>query len=287
MKKMHLEARIKTPSNGSAKDLMRHMAEVRRLSDKEIADVINVSISTVRKTRKRYRIERVDSSLRRFEERYGPDAVRRFKSIIEEPRSSLADVGRHLGFTREYARQIYRKIYGFPYTQTYRNKIALKRLEADSLKFSSGRLLHLKGAKDRIANMGLDPRILIESKAHILKTNNNHAVAVICASKLRRIKNTKYFPVAKLSKQRQACDFFILTCLNNGDSIYYIIPGEVMPRKGALITVSSNNGNNKYSMFKDAWHLLRSSWYLLSPSEGAKLGLLSSETDLSSGIYAK
>jgi hypothetical protein len=119
--------------------------------------------------------------------------------------------------------------------------------------------LHLKGVKDKIANMGLNPRILIESGSHILMTNNNHAVAVICASKLRKIKNTKYFPVTKLSKQRQACDFFILTCLNNGDSTYYIIPSEVMPKKGAMIPVSSNNGNNRYSMFKDAWHLLRSS----------------------------
>jgi hypothetical protein len=259
MKKMHLEARIKTLSNGSAEDFIRHMAEVRRLTDREIADIINVSIPTVRKTRKRYRIKRGDASLRRFEERYGPDAVQRFKSIIEEPRSSLADVGRQFGFTREYARQIYRKIYGFPYTETYRNKIALRRLEADSLKFSSGRLLHLKDVKDKIGKMGLNPRILIKSGSHILMTNNNHAVAVICASKPRRTKNTKYFPVPKLSKQRQACDFFVLTCLNNGDSIYYIIPSEVMPKKGALIPVSSNNGNNKYSMFKDAWHLVRSS----------------------------
>ena len=45
MKKMHLEARIKSLSNGSAKDFMRHMTEVRRLADREITDMINVSIS--------------------------------------------------------------------------------------------------------------------------------------------------------------------------------------------------------------------------------------------------
>ena len=101
----------------TVKDFMRHMAEVRCHADREIADMHNVTIPTVRKIRKirrRYGIKRTDSSLRLFEQRYGPKAVRSFKRIIEDASSSLADVGRHFGFTREYARQIYKKIYGFP-----------------------------------------------------------------------------------------------------------------------------------------------------------------------------
>ena len=98
----------------TVKDFMRHMAEVRRHADREIADMHNVTIPTVRKIRRRYGIKRTDSSLRLFEQRYGPNAVRSFKRIIEDASSSLADVGRHFGFTREYARQIYKKIYGFP-----------------------------------------------------------------------------------------------------------------------------------------------------------------------------
>ena len=72
------------------------------------------------------------------------------------------------------------------------------------------------------------------------------------SSKLRQIGNKKYFPINAVSKQRRGCDFFILSYLNNGDNSYYIIPNECMPKEGAMIAISSNNTNGKYSRFKDA-----------------------------------
>ena len=167
-------------------------------------------------------------------------------------------MGRQFGFTRENARQTYEKIYGFSYTVTHKRKILLRRLKADSLRFSSGRLMHLRRVKEKITNEGLAPTILIEARSHLLVTNNNVRVAVVIASKLRRVKDKKYLQVTILSKQRRACDFLVLSHFNNGDSIYYVIPTHVMPKRGTAIPVSSSDVNSKYSIYKDAWHLLRS-----------------------------
>ena len=236
--------------------LMQQVIEINGFVDREIINIPDVNIPTTRKVRKQYRTKRANSSLMRLERRYGPDFVMKFKSKIEDPSSSLADVGRQYGFSREYVRQIFKKIYGFPYAEIYKKKTLLRKLKADSLKFSSGRLVYVKKVKDKITNMGLDPTILIKAKSHFLLTNNNLKVTVIHSSKLRQIGNSKYFYVNVINKQRQGCDFFILSYLYNGDSCYYIIPNEYMPKAGAMIAISSNTTNGKYSKFKNAWNLL-------------------------------
>lgn len=256
MKKTELESFVKMSFNMTVKDFMKQRVESDGLVDREIANILGMSIPTTCKLREQYGIKRADSSLRRFEGNYGPGAVRIFKRIIEDSSSSLADVGRHFGFTRENARQIYKKIYRSPYTEAYKKKILLRRLKVDSLKLSSSRFMHLKKVKDQITKMGLDPTILIEAKSHVLVTNNNLRIAVMYSSKPLQIGIKKYFYVNVINKQRQGCDFFILSYLDNGNSAYYIIPNEIMPKKGSMIPVSSNNTNSKYSRFEGAWHLL-------------------------------
>lgn len=242
--------------NMTIEDFMKQKVEDDGFFDREIADILNVSIPTVRKLRKQYGLKKVDPFFRQFERTYGPGAVRRFKDIIEDSSSSLADVGRHFGFTRENARRIYKKIYGFPYTEAFKKKILLRRLKADSLKVSSNRRMHVKKVKDKITTIGLGPAIVVEAKSHVLMTNNNLSVAVLYNSNLRQIRNKKYFYVSAISKQRQCCDFFILSYVNNDDSGYFIIPNKCIPKEGTMIAISPNNTNGKYTRFKDAWHLL-------------------------------
>jgi hypothetical protein len=252
-----LEPYMKKSFDMPIQDLMQQVIEINGLLiDREITTIPDVNIPTICKVRKQYRTKRADSTLMRLETRYGPGFVIRFKSIIEDPFSSLAEVGRHFGFSREYVRRIFKKIYRFPYTEIHKKKMLLRRLKADSIKFSSGRLMYVKRVKDKITKMGLDPKILIKAKSLFLLTNNNFRVAVLHSSKLRQICNGKYFYVNVINEQRRGCDFFILSYLNNGDSGYYIIPNECMPKKGALIAISTNNANGKYSRFKDAWQLL-------------------------------
>lgn len=256
MKKKKLEAYITNSFNMNVEDFMRQMVEINGLVDKEIAEMLNVSIRSVWNIRKEYRLRKTGITLRRIERRYGPNAISRFKTIIEDPSSSLADVGRHFGFSRENARQIYKKIYGRPYTKTDKKKMLIRRVKADSLKFSSGRLIHFKKVKDKLTNIGLDPKIQNKARSHFLLTKNGLKVGVINTSNLIDVGNKKYFHVNQVRKLREGCDFFILACRNNGNKTYYIIPNKVMPKKGTMIQASSNDTDGKYSLLRDAWHLL-------------------------------
>ena len=251
-----LEAYITNSFNMTVKDFMRQMVEIKGLVDKEIAEMLNVSIRSVWNIRKEYGLKKAVISLRRFEKRYGPNAITRFKTIIEDPSSSLADVGRHFGFTRENARQIYKKIYGCPYSETYRKKIIIRRVKADSLRLNSSRLIHFREVKDKITDFGLNPKINVKSNSYSLMTENGLRVAFMYTSNLIEVGNRRYFQVNPVSKLKQGCDFFILACLNNGNKNYYVIPNKVMPKKGTMVPASSNGANGKYSQFRDAWHLL-------------------------------
>jgi len=256
MKKTQLESFVKRSFHMTVKDFMKQRVGRDGLADRDIAHILHISASTVGNLLREYGIRRPHPFFRRFERSYGPGAVKRFKAIIEDPSTSLADVGRQFGFTRETARQIYQKIYGFPYTEAYRQKLLRRRSKADSLKFSSRRLIHLKTVKDKLTTMGLNPTIVVQGNSHLLVTNNNLRVAVFYNSKLRQIGTKKYFAVKALHKQKQGCDVFILAYLNKGVRDYYIIPNRYMPKEGTLIAISADDTNGKYTRFKDAWHLL-------------------------------
>jgi ribosomal protein S24E len=256
MNKAELESYVKRSFHLTLKDFLKQRIEGDGFFDREIADTLHVSISTAHKLRKQYGIKKADTVLKRFETTYGPGAVQLFQDIIEDPSTSLSDVGRSFGFTRENARQVYQKIYGFPYTEAHRQKLLHRRSEADSLKFSSRRLIHLKAVKEKLTAMGLAPTMVFEGNVYLLLTNNNLKVGVLYNGKLRQIGNSQYFAVRPIHKQKQGCDVFILTYLHKGVRGYYIIPHRYIPKDGTMITVSADDTNGKYTRFKDAWDVL-------------------------------
>lgn len=83
------------------------------------------------KTKKAPEAKRRERFFKRFEYNYGQGSVDEFKDIIKAPNSSLAEVGRYYGFSRENARLLYQKIYGFPYTQTHKKKLEARRKTRD------------------------------------------------------------------------------------------------------------------------------------------------------------
>ena len=103
-------------------DFIKYKAEEESFYDYEIASLLRVTPGLVRNLRNTFGIKRSNGFSRRFEGRYGKGAVERFKKIIEDPKNSLSDVARHFGFSRQYAWQVYRKIYGCPYTEAYKRK---------------------------------------------------------------------------------------------------------------------------------------------------------------------
>jgi hypothetical protein len=79
--------------------------------------------------KKIYGIKRSNCFAGRFDKIYGKGSTKTFRRIIESPYSSLAEVARHFGFSREYARQVYMNIYGHPYTKVHREKLEIRRIK--------------------------------------------------------------------------------------------------------------------------------------------------------------
>ncbi|MDY6853197.1 MAG: hypothetical protein SWO11_00600 [Thermodesulfobacteriota bacterium] len=115
-------------------EFIRNKAEAEGLYDYEIARILNLEIRVIRKVKKFYGIKRSNCFTRRFDERYGKSSTKTFQRIIENPYSSLAEVARHFGFSREYARQVYMNIYGHPYTKVHREKLEIRRIKKKEVK---------------------------------------------------------------------------------------------------------------------------------------------------------
>lgn len=124
MKKSDLDAYARGPLGSNLFDFLKEKVEEEGLYDYEIARILGVGRGRIGQLRRDFGINRKNGFSRRFERKYGRDAVARFKNLVEDPKNSLADAGNYFGFSREYARQVYEKICGCPYTEAYKRKQA-------------------------------------------------------------------------------------------------------------------------------------------------------------------
>jgi hypothetical protein len=122
MKRVDLNVYTRERFGLSLYDFLRQKTEKEALYDYEIARILGVSRGRIGHLRRSLGINRKNAFAGRFERRYGKGAVTQFTNLIENPENSLADTGNHFGFSREYARQVYREIQGCPYTMAYRKR---------------------------------------------------------------------------------------------------------------------------------------------------------------------
>lgn len=194
--------------------------------------------------------------MHRFEQKYGRGAVKRFMRLVEDPGSSLADVGRHFGFSRENARRVYQKIYGKPYTEAYLLKLAQRKERRLAERIRKvrrlGSLMRIRG---RLAALGLDARLTAGYRTRNLALNG-HNIAVLIASKPVFINNKEYFRFNATNYGESDFDFFICLCMQARREVHFIIPSEAMPRCIVSLLPDARPGQSKYARFREAWHLL-------------------------------
>jgi len=126
-KKTKLESYVQVRFGTDLYEFIKQKVQVDELYDYEIASLLEVKDSRITKLRNAYGIKRATGFPRRFDRRYGKGAVEEFKKMIENPTSTLDDIGRHYGFSKEYARQVYKNIYGYAYTEAYKRKRLIRR----------------------------------------------------------------------------------------------------------------------------------------------------------------
>ena len=237
---------------------MRQKVEVESLYDYEIARILNVSTTSIRKLRNMYGIKRANGFSRRFDNIYGAGAVEMFKKMIEDPEISLTDLGRHFQFSREYARQVFQKLYGYPYTETYKRKQALKRKKRPSNGNGNG-VTKLKGkyrkVRKKIESMGLLADVK-ENENFSLTLNNGYKLAIRATSTPVLIGNNQYYRINNAKCPIQDFDFFICLCKYSKEDVHFIIPSDIMPKSVLTLLPQAGPEQSKYAPFKEAWNLL-------------------------------
>ena len=187
------------------------------------------------------------------------------KRMIEDPYTSLSDVARHFGFTREYARQTYKKIYGHPYTEAYEKKLLeRKRRRCLDRKISEGGAF-VREVKRKIESLGLPADVARNGQKYRIRVNG-YALVLRRALRTRSVCGRKYFHFYIAACAKEDYDFLICFCRNGLEASYYVIPHYVLPRSDISIA-PEEEGNRRYAMYREAWHLLIS-----KEADGARCG---------------
>lgn len=215
--------------------------------------------------------------------KYGIDILKDFKLLKKDYNLTLEIFGKKYGFTREYARILYKIVFGKAYTKALNKKRKRWRQLRDSTKdlvcknnpkfkiaeykksstMRQGALIEQKFIEEcekRNLNVEIPCKAVID-----LKVNGfNVEVKSNGKSKLVGKAITKRYVFYISSSQIEKADF--IACYHNRLDKFFIIPKKEISvgslGKGGNISFSVNKTNhwcskNRYWEFKDAFHLLR------------------------------
>ena len=194
--------------------------------------------------------------VKRFERKYGKGSVAVFIAIIEKVSSNLSDVARVFGFTREYARHVYKKIYGVPYGKMREAKLQLRRKARIEKNDREGKnRAYLREIGERIRSIGLDYELRKKARFYFYLSNGKTVGIRRCKSPLR-IGNVQYYRFNNFAWSPDEFDFLVLRCEGRRRSTHYVIPHQFMPKRIVSLNPESIRSSTKYGRFKEAWHLL-------------------------------
>lgn len=100
---------------------IREKVEIETLTDAQIARLLNVGTSTISHWRNKFNIKPADKFKRKFTEKYGSNALEYFDAMVKNC-ATLQEIANYFGFSREYARQVYNKLYHKSYSEHQRQR---------------------------------------------------------------------------------------------------------------------------------------------------------------------
>ena len=235
---------------------LEQKVEEENLHDYEIASTLNLCGASIGKYRKACGIKKANGFSRRFERTYGDGAVETFKKMVENPDNYLADVGRHFDFTREYARQVYKKIYGHSYTVDSKSqRLQRQQTRLARTRRKSKRVEKLIKVGEKIKYMGVTYNIPDRGRSNMILANG-YRLGLRTSSKPILIRKMQYFRFNNGARTNEDFDFFVCLCRAKKGDVYFIIPSSVMPRTVVYLLSEGTPTQSKYAHFKEAWHLL-------------------------------
>jgi hypothetical protein len=194
-------------------------------------------------------------------DRYGEEIKSDLEKVKKTPLATLQGIADNYGFTREYARQIYKNYFGEPYTKALAKKT--KKIKDVSCvndprhkiaEYKKGSLRYFGAVAEKLFMCrcelaGLDVVLLKDQSIDMMV--NSYLVDVKAA---RKTKKKKYhFSASK--KQTAECDFF--ACYAAEEDCFYIIPNNKKnKRKYNGFYIPVGGGDHKYSKYKNRFDLL-------------------------------
>jgi len=255
MTEKQLEVFVKRRFGMDLYEFIKNKVEEESLHDYEIANILNVRAARIGRLRKGFGIKKINGFPRRFDRTHGYGAVEIFKTMIENRDISLSDLARYFGFSREYARQVYKKIYGYPYTEAYKQKRIERKINRDAIRRKSKDKVALLDVRERIQSLGL--AVHMSNKGGFFRLfSNGYRFSLKRSEKPIIIGKKQYFRINPGKDGDKDCDFFICLCRNNEESTHFIIPRNAMPKSGISLFPEAGPDQSKYAQFKEAWHLL-------------------------------
>ncbi len=256
MTKKEVQIFIKQRFNMDLCDFIKSRVYDEKLYDYEISQLLHVSKGLVSSLRKLCGTKKANAFTRRFERIYGTGAVGRFKRLIEDEDNSLSDVGRAFRFSREYARQVYEKIYGYPYARIHRKKLeARKKKQLIVRKQDSQQTKAVDRFINRLRSMGIMGDISPETPKHVV-LENGYKLILKFSLKSTKLGKKQYYKINYAKSPYMDCDFFVCLCGDSEGGTHYIIPRDTMPKSTLSLSPQAKLGESKYAPFKEAWHLL-------------------------------
>lgn len=250
-----LDPYVKAQHGLTLYEFMKKKIEAESLYLYEVAELLNLNVAKVSRLSKRFGIRNKNGFKKRFTNKYGTDAVPKFKNMVEESETSLAEVGRRFGFSREYARQVYKKIYGFEYTETYMKKLKEKQ-ERKSAPNEKSKLILLRKVIEKLNALDMNAYAFKEGSFYRIDSKG-FKVDVRISTKPLGAPGKKYFRISYKKKYICNCDFVVFICFDGKKQVYYVIPREDLPKCGVVFYPECGSDDYKYEKFREAWGLIR------------------------------
>jgi hypothetical protein len=218
-------------------------------------------------------------------EKYGKEILSDFDNLFNQSDISLIDISKKYGFTREYARQVFEKIFKFHFTVIKKQKIEQRKQKIELVRqlrknpcskverFKAGDSTIYKGALvekkvyDICNVLGYEIKPYTPGSAIDLVINNYMVDVKSCYSTTLTSKGkaTRQFHFHITNTQREIADFIICHAVTINK--FFIIPIGVFPNGNSLYIPEKPesfwvcNGANRQS--KNHWYQYLEAWYLL------------------------
>ena len=213
-----------------------------------------------------------------LKEKYGRRIFNDLENLSKDFNLTLTWLGDKYGFTREYARQIFFRYYGFEYSKKVRNRVSRRKKEKERIRKQDFHLYY--DPKYKVRRLKRGSKVLrgaiAELKAKEICKYYKYKITITPEKSIRlidlivndlfcevkstlksyktsNISNNAYFVCNFKPKQKEKADFLFwyIYSINT----FYVIPSLAFP-KGQSLYIPETGIPHRYSEYKEAWHLL-------------------------------